>query len=106
MRAIISFTMALVLAGGLVLVSAPWAEAGRGRNSFRNLPTIDGNDNGACDRWEYRQRVQERSRDQYSPKRFQRDTDGDGIPNGQDEDYTRPLDGTGYQERGRGKPSR
>jgi hypothetical protein len=26
-----------------------------------------------------------------------RDADGDGIPNGQDPDWTRPLDGTGYQ---------
>lgn len=25
------------------------------------------------------------------------DADGDGIPNGQDPDWTRPLDGTGYQ---------
>jgi len=28
-----------------------------------------------------------------------RDADGDGIPNGLDEDWTRPLDGTGYQLR-------
>lgn len=26
-----------------------------------------------------------------------RDADGDGIPNGQDPDWTCPLDGTGYQ---------
>jgi hypothetical protein len=26
-----------------------------------------------------------------------RDADGDGIPNGQDPDWTRPLDGTGYK---------
>jgi len=26
-----------------------------------------------------------------------RDADGDGIPNAQDPDWTRPLDGTGYQ---------
>jgi type II secretory pathway pseudopilin PulG len=28
-----------------------------------------------------------------------RDADGDGIPNGQDPDWTRPKDGTGYQAR-------
>jgi hypothetical protein len=27
-----------------------------------------------------------------------KDADGDGIPNGQDLDWTRPLDGTGYKE--------
>jgi hypothetical protein len=26
-----------------------------------------------------------------------RDNDGDGIPNGMDDDWTRPEDGTGYQ---------
>jgi hypothetical protein len=30
---------------------------------------------------------------------FQRDDDGDGIPNGQDADWQRPLDGTGYKSR-------
>lgn len=28
-----------------------------------------------------------------------KDDDGDGIPNGKDEDWVRPLDGTGYQEK-------
>jgi hypothetical protein len=28
-----------------------------------------------------------------------KDADGDGIPNGQDPDWTRPLDGSGYMER-------
>jgi hypothetical protein len=28
---------------------------------------------------------------------WQRDDDGDGIPNGQDEDYVPPQDGAGYQ---------
>jgi hypothetical protein len=28
-----------------------------------------------------------------------RDADGDGIPNGMDADWTRPMDGTGYQVR-------
>jgi hypothetical protein len=27
-----------------------------------------------------------------------KDADGDGIPNGEDDDWTRPLDGTGYKE--------
>jgi len=30
---------------------------------------------------------------------FQRDYDGDGIPNCQDPDWTRPEDGTGYKNR-------
>lgn len=30
-----------------------------------------------------------------------RDHDGDGVPNGQDPDWTRPEDGTGYQDRNR-----
>lgn len=30
-----------------------------------------------------------------------RDHDGDGIPNGQDPDWTRPGDGTGYQDQNR-----
>lgn len=34
-----------------------------------------------------------------------RDADGDGIPNGQDPDWTRPLDGTGYKDQNRvGRP--
>ena len=34
-----------------------------------------------------------------------RDADGDGIPNGQDSDWTRPLDGTGYKGQNRvGRP--
>jgi hypothetical protein len=34
-----------------------------------------------------------------------RDADGDGIPNGQDSDWTRPLDGTGYKDQNRiGRP--
>jgi hypothetical protein len=31
------------------------------------------------------------------PCEASRDADGDGIPNAQDPDWTRPLDGTGYQ---------
>ena len=27
-----------------------------------------------------------------------RDDDGDGIPNGQDDDYVKPQDGTGYKD--------
>lgn len=35
-----------------------------------------------------------------------RDHDGDGIPNGQDPDWTKPQDGTGYQDRSRiGRPA-
>jgi len=30
-----------------------------------------------------------------------RDADGDGIPNGQDPDWTKPLDGTGYKDQNR-----
>ncbi|OGD23383.1 MAG: hypothetical protein A2Y70_00460, partial [Candidatus Aminicenantes bacterium RBG_13_64_14] len=30
-----------------------------------------------------------------------RDADGDGIPNGQDPDWTRPLDGSGYKDQRR-----
>lgn len=30
-----------------------------------------------------------------------KDADGDGIPNGQDPDWVRPLDGTGYKEQNR-----
>ncbi len=30
-----------------------------------------------------------------------RDADGDGIPNGQDPDWTRPLDGSGYKDQNR-----
>jgi type II secretory pathway pseudopilin PulG len=30
-----------------------------------------------------------------------KDADGDGIPNGQDPDWTKPLDGTGYKEQNR-----
>jgi hypothetical protein len=34
-----------------------------------------------------------------------RDADGDGIPNGQDADWTRPLDGSGYKDQNRvGRP--
>jgi hypothetical protein len=34
-----------------------------------------------------------------------KDADGDGIPNGQDPDWTRPLDGTGYKDQNRiGRP--
>lgn len=34
-----------------------------------------------------------------------RDADGDGIPNGQDPDWTRPLDGSGYKDQNRiGRP--
>jgi hypothetical protein len=33
------------------------------------------------------------------PNSFQRDDDGDGIPNGQDSDWQRPLDGSGYKGR-------
>ena len=34
-----------------------------------------------------------------------RDADGDGIPNGQDADWTRPLDGSGYKDSNRvGRP--
>jgi hypothetical protein len=33
------------------------------------------------------------------------DADGDGIPNGQDPDWTRPLDGSGYKDQNRiGRP--
>jgi hypothetical protein len=30
-----------------------------------------------------------------------RDADGDGIPNGQDPDWTKPLDGSGYKDQNR-----
>ena len=30
---------------------------------------------------------------------FQRDDDGDGVPNGQDPDWKRPMDGSGYKSR-------
>ena len=34
-----------------------------------------------------------------------RDADGDGIPNGQDPDWTKPLDGSGYKDQNRiGRP--
>lgn len=34
-----------------------------------------------------------------------KDADGDGIPNGQDPDWVKPLDGTGYKEQNRiGQP--
>lgn len=36
-----------------------------------------------------------------SGNQFARDDDGDGIPNGQDADWTRPLDGSGYKAQGR-----
>ena len=32
-----------------------------------------------------------------SGNQFARDDDGDGIPNGQDADWTKPLDGSGYK---------
>jgi hypothetical protein len=36
-----------------------------------------------------------------------RDADGDGIPNGQDPDWARPLDGAGYKDQNRiGRPDR
>ncbi|SYZ72159.1 exported hypothetical protein [Candidatus Zixiibacteriota bacterium] len=34
-----------------------------------------------------------------------RDADGDGIPNGLDPDYTRPLDGTGFGPGGKISPN-
>lgn len=36
-----------------------------------------------------------------SGNQFARDDDGDGIPNGQDADWTKPLDGSGYKVQGR-----
>ncbi|OGD17635.1 MAG: hypothetical protein A2V76_04265 [Candidatus Aminicenantes bacterium RBG_16_63_14] len=50
----------------------------RNRNQVR---FIDENGDGICD--------------------VARDHDGDGIPNGQDPDWTKPLDGTGYKDQNR-----
>ncbi len=39
------------------------------------------------------------------PSPWMQDADGDGIPNGQDPDYVRPLDGTGNQYKRGARPT-
>jgi hypothetical protein len=39
------------------------------------------------------------------PSPWMQDADGDGIPNGQDPDYVRPLDGTGNQYKRGAQPT-
>ncbi len=54
--------------------------ATQAKSQARNrVPFVDENGDGICD--------------------YYRDHDGDGIPNGQDPDWMRPEDGTGYKNR-------
>ena len=78
----------LILAGGFVLADEPGQVKDRNqvqseaesqkRSQFRNrMMFVDENGDGICDGL--------------------RDHDNDGIPNGQDPDWTKPQDGTGSQ---------
>jgi hypothetical protein len=62
-----------ILAAGIVVL----AENGFGENNWGNQSEPESASSCLCE--------------------ASRDADGDGIPNGQDPDWTCPLDGTGYQ---------
>lgn len=75
MKTIIRFSLMFMLAAGLVFIMAPTASAQTSQGDGKGFIDVDGdglNDNA-------------------------RDDDGDGIPNGQDDDYLPPQDGSGAQ---------
>jgi hypothetical protein len=106
MKKIFTILTVLIFAAAILLSFVPASEARRGRNSARGPFYTDQNANGTCDRWEHRYEYEKGSKALDPQRGFQRDADGDGIPNGQDEDYVRPRDGTGYQGKERSGDTR
>lgn len=86
-----AFSRPLVLSMGLLPATPALAQDGRGRPPVQGPFFTDRDGNGVCDRWEHQMQYRDRTRE------LRRDSDGDGIPNGQDEDYTPPRDERGYR---------